>query len=188
MSHERIKRPFGEGLFDFILWSIRCGIRKLLHAIVCAISPKPPRGTPPTPQQQSKFLNAFPNLKTWSITGPATGSYNCIAWSVGISNQWIWPGNTVQDFDAFYASHGWTLSTNCNREFKRRKVALYANNSDPNDCTHGSRETHDCGWHESKCGGWERIMHVKTELEGGYYGNIIRCYEKADENANLDLC
>lgn len=34
----------------------------------------------------------------------------------------------------------------------------------------------------------ERIMHIKTELEGGSYGDIIRCYEKQDSSVNLDLC
>jgi hypothetical protein len=136
----------------------------------------------------------FPNLETWSVTGPPTGgssvpgSYNCIAWSLGITDDWVWPGRTVQDFDELYASYGWTVSQSCEREYRKRKVALYANNSDPDDCTHGSRETHDCGWHESKLGPSERIMHIKTELEGGEYGNIIKCYEKQDNGANLDLC
>ena len=134
------------------------------------------------------FESSFPNLETWSVTGPSTGDYNCIAWSVGITDQWIWPGNTVQDFDAFYEYHGWIPARNCRRGYKKRKVALYANNSDPNDCTHGSRETHDCGWHESKCGRSNRIMHIRTEMEGGYYGDIIRCYKKRYNTANRDLC
>ena len=95
------------------------------------MQPKPPKGMPPTPQQKAKFLKYFPNLKTWSVTGAATGSYNCVAWSVGITNQWLWPGSTVKDFDAFYAYHGWKVSTNGNREYMKRKVALYADNSDP---------------------------------------------------------
>jgi len=171
-----------------------CWLRKIIHLIVCVFGPKPPKGDPPTTKQKTRFQNWFPNLKTWSVTGPATGgywvsgSYNCIAWSVGVTDDWLWPGNTVQDFDAFYASYGWTISDSCERKYKKRKVALYAYNSDPNDCTHGSRETHDCSWHESKCGGAERIMHIKSELEGGDYGSIIRCYEKQDSKANLDLC
>ena len=171
----------------FFEW-LYCMLRRLIHFLVCYFGAKPPRGDPPTAEQESRFEEAFPNLETWSVTGPSTGQYNCIAWSVGITDEWIWPGNTVQDFDEFYALHGWTVSGNCEREYKKRKVALFANNSDPDDCTHGSRGTHDCGWHESKCGGWERIMHVKSEMENGYYGNIIRCYEKQDGGANLDLC
>ena len=176
------------GWFDDFIRRILCWWRKILHWIICTFGSKPPRGSPPTNEQKTRFVSSFPNLKTWSVTGPMTNQYNCIAWSVGITDQWLWPGNTVQDFDAFYRYYGWSVSNSCEREYKKRKVALYADNSDPDDCTHGSRETHDCGWHESKCGGWERIMHVKTEMEGGYYGDIIRCYEKHDERANLDLC
>jgi len=147
------------------------------HAIV-------PLGNPPTAAQRTKFLGAFPNLRNWNITDPTTGIYNCIAWSVGITIQWIWPGNTVAVFDTFYASHGWSPSADGRREYKKRKVALWADSS---GCTHGSRETHDCDWHESKCGGWERIMHDKFQMQGGSYGNIIKYYEKHDPNANLDL-
>ena len=79
------------------------------------------------------------------------------------------------------------VSSSGAREYKKRKVALWAMNSDPNDCQHGSRETVDCDWHESKCGGLERIVHDKRQMEGGDYGVIIKYYEKADPNANLDL-
>lgn len=76
--------------------------------------------------------------------------------------------------------------------------ALFGNNvaSDPcliqsnfygSDCQHGSRETHNCEWHESKCGPQERILHDKYQMQGGDYGNIIKYCEKADTNANLDL-
>ena len=147
------------------------------HAVV-------PLGEPPTSEQRTRFLGWFPNLRNFHITGPSTWTYNCIAWSVGITDEWIWPGNTVAVFDAFYASHGWTPSTNGKREYQKRKVALWADNS---GCQHGSRETYDCDWHESKCGSAERIMHDKFQMEGGGYGNIIKYYEKHDANSNLDL-
>lgn len=166
----------------------KCQLKKISHFWVCFFGPKPPKGNPPTAAQESTIEGYFPNLQTWSVTGEGTSSYNCIAWSVGITDQWLWPGNTVADFDAFYASYGWSVSANGIREYKKRKMALYANNSNPNDCTHGSRETHDCGWDESKLGSLERIMHIRSELKGEYYGNVIRYYEKQDDNANLDLC
>jgi hypothetical protein len=147
------------------------------HAVV-------PLGSSPTPTQKLKFLNWFPNLRNWQITAPATGTYNCISWSVGVTNQWLWPGNTVAAFDAFYISYGWTTSATGKREYQKRKVALWA---DASGCTHGSRETYDCDWHESKCGSAERIMHDKFQMQGGTYGNIIKYYEKYDPNVNLDL-
>ena len=180
-------------LKKFISW-FKCAIRKFIHLIICSFGSKPPKGDPPTTIQASTIESLFPNLQTWSVTGPATGgswvpgAYNCIAWTVGITDRWLWPGNTVAAFDTFYASYGWSVSANGNREYKKRKIALYANNSNPDDCTHGSREIHDCRWDESKLGGLERIMHIRTVLEGGSYGDGIRFYEKQDDNANLDLC
>jgi hypothetical protein len=152
------------------------------HENLC--HPVVPLGTPPSASVKEKFLKWFPNLRNFHITAPASVNYNCIAWSVGITNQWIWPGNTVAVFDKFYKSHGWKPSANGRREYQKRKVALWA---DTSGCTHGSRETYDCDWHESKCGSAERIMHDKFQMQGGFYGKIIKYYEKYDPNANLDL-
>ena len=147
------------------------------HAIV-------PMGMPPTVAQENIFLNWFKNLRNFQITAPAAGAYNCISWSVGVTTEWLWPGSTVADFDAFYASYGWTPAANGKREYQKRKVALWAQGS---SCTHGSRETYDCEWHESKCGSAERIMHDKYQMQDGSYGKIIKYYEKYDPTANLDL-
>ncbi len=181
-------KGIGKGIYDFFIWFSSCGVRKVLHWFLCTSGKKPPLGRRPSSEEKKEYEGsaAFPNLKTWSVTGESDGQYNCIAWSLGITNAFIWPGYTVKDFDAFYAKHGRKVSSNCDREYKKRKVALYGAN--PGDCRHASRETHDCGWHESKLGGGIRIMHNKKELEGGQWGNILRCYEKQDQNANLDLC
>jgi predicted lipoprotein with Yx(FWY)xxD motif len=147
------------------------------HAVV-------PLGVMPSAAKKEQFLGYFPYLRNWHITAPATGTYNCISWSVGITDQWLWPGSSVAAFDAFYASYGWSSSSNGNREHQKRKIALWAENS---SCTHGSRETYDCNWHESKCGSLDRIMHDRFQMQGGSYGKIIKYYEKYDPNANLDL-
>ena len=152
------------------------------HENLC--HPVVPLGAPPTASEKTKFLGWFPNLHNFHITAPATYNYNCISWSVGVTNQWLWPGNTVTAFDAFYASYGWVPSTSGEREYQKRKVALWA---DASGCTHGSRETYNCDWHESKCGPAERIMHDKFQMQDGVYGKIIKYYEKYDPNANLDL-
>jgi len=143
-----------------------------------------PLGRNPTPAENAKFLGWFPNLRNWKITAPSSGIYNCISWSVGVTNDWLWPGSTIAAFDAFYASYGWAPSASGNREYHKRKIALWA---DASGCTHGSPETYDCDWHESKCGSAERIMHDKFQMQYGVYGNIVKYYEKFDANANLDL-
>ena len=144
----------------------------------------PPIGTTPTAAQKTTFLGYFPNLRVWNVTAPSTRSYNCISWTVGVTNVWLWPGSSVAAFDTFYAGYGWSPSSNGNREYRKRKIALWAIGS---ACQHGSLEYTACDWHESKCGSLERIIHDKYQMQGGSYGNIIKYYEKYDANANLDL-
>lgn len=52
---------------------------------------------------------SFPNLKAENFVGigPSAERYNCIAWTVGVRNEWIWPGTKVSDFDALYGRHGY---------------------------------------------------------------------------------
>lgn len=180
--------PFGK-LLTWRPWLLR----RLIRYLICRFGRKPPEGRHPTAAQESRIKRLFPDLRLWSVTGQATGphwepkSYNCIAWSVGITDDWIWPGDKVKDFDEFYSLHGWTLSESGRRRYKGRKIALYAKGAGPSDCTHASLETHDCCWDESKLGAFERIMHRRHEMEFGFYGNVIRYYEKSDDSANLDL-
>jgi hypothetical protein len=149
----------------------------LVHAVT-------PIGTTPTASQKQAFLDAFPSLRVFKITAPWSYVYNCISWTVGVTNDWLWPGSTVAAFDQFYGSYGWSTSSNGNREYKKRKIALWAQNS---SCTHGSLQYTGCDWHESKCGSMERIIHDKFQMQGGSYGKVIKYYEKSDPNANLDL-
>jgi len=153
----------------------------------------PPAGRTPTPDEASAFQSWWPNLRNFNITEDANlnTAYNCIAWSVGVTDQAFWPGDEVSAFDTFYASYGWVPSANGHREFGKRKIALWAaidNNGHIVYCTHASRETRDCEWHESKCGYFMgRIMHDRYQMQGGYYGQMVRFYEKAEPGANVDL-
>ena len=63
---------------------------------------------PLTPAEQQRFKGYFPSLDVTraGATDNATHVYNCIAWTVGITNAWIWPGPTLASFDAFYSRHG----------------------------------------------------------------------------------
>ncbi|MBM3240488.1 RHS repeat-associated core domain-containing protein [Candidatus Poribacteria bacterium] len=161
---------------------------------------KPPQGRDPTNAEREDAERKYPNLKwgEWSITGERTREYNCIAWSCGILDRWVWDevdqqteggnGNRtveVEDFDGFYKKKGYQESKNCDPECKKRKIALFVKNGNP---THAARETADSGWWESKRGSNVRIMHRLSQLEGRVYGNVKKCYEIKDENANLALC
>ncbi|HME00025.1 MAG TPA: RHS repeat-associated core domain-containing protein [Terriglobia bacterium] len=177
----------------------------------------------PAPQGQQIDCDSvvpalFPNLKAgeWSITGPAIPEYNCIAWSVGVTNQWVWPGNTEAVFDKLYKEGltvtprnragqpigrpvqiggGYKDSDNCDPECHKRKVALFVDEAGVP--THAAREVEDGGVWESKLGSLCRIKHKLTQLEGATqkgrppgtaYGKVKKCYEKDDPTANQALC
>jgi hypothetical protein len=59
-----------------------------------------------TGTEKHRFLGFLPNFDVDNaiVTGEVSIVYNCIAWTVGIANRRIWPGNSLADFDSFY--HG----------------------------------------------------------------------------------
>jgi hypothetical protein len=107
------------------------------------------------------------------VTGNPTNRYNCLAWTLGISTNWIWPWGarnaTKAEFDAFYYSCGFNPSSS-------GPIAVFGLNV--NEMTHGSVSGggHGPRW-ESKCGAWLRIQHGLAEMEGGFlYGNVLGFY------------
>lgn len=160
-----------------------------------------------SPSQRSILENAFASLVRceWSITDSTDTSpyYNCIAWSVGETNNWYvrtelnrlhpydtpidsppW-GNgdnnlTTTELDAFYDDKGYVPSSIQPPSAPTGDVVImyYLGSSG----VHAARKTScSCGsgrWimYESKLGESERIEHVWNQLEAGY-GSPIRYYK-----------
>jgi hypothetical protein len=162
-------------------------------------------GWQPDASRRLTLQGWFPNLVgcEWSVTYEATWSFNCIAWSVEIKNQWIWDevdefyGDNdeifeTSDFDAFYYEYGYTVTSNVHEaEILLYKDPTQAKPYNPEGITHGARVTGsdvtegcDCGagkWimFESKCGGAERLEHRRYQLNSpGVYGTPYRYYKK----------
>jgi hypothetical protein len=59
---------------------------------------------PMTSAEKQRFRGYFANLDVDRavVTGGASTVYNCISWTVGITNRWLWPGNSLANFDTFY--------------------------------------------------------------------------------------
>ena len=57
-----------------------------------------------TTAETARFKGYFPklNVSRAVVTGASTKGYNCIAWTVGVTTRWIWPGAHISDFDRFY--------------------------------------------------------------------------------------
>lgn len=123
-----------------------------------------------TAAEKVSFHNDFPLLDVdfTIVTGEPTGVYNCISWTVGVTNLWHWPGSTLANFDTFYNQFGLIRKT-------KGHVAAWGHAD--NNMTHGciSGPTHGPCW-ESKCGSWARIQHCLNELNGPVYGHVIAYY------------
>jgi hypothetical protein len=133
----------------------------------------------------------FPGLRTsaYRATSPFDWRYNCIAWAVGETNQWLWPGppdrsdwptgipyvETIEAFEALFVLFGFSP---CQSEFHEdgiEKVALFA--SDANAPTHAARQFPNGKW-TSKLGMAEDIEHELRALEGALYGRVVRIYRR----------
>jgi hypothetical protein len=141
----------------------------------------------PTAAEKTDASAKYPNLVDgdWCVTGSATPTYNCIAWTIGVTSRWVWnevdtagDGDgvvSIADFDAFYGARG--LRPVVGATPAHPEVALFANSSGP---THAARiSSSTCPgaiMFESKRGQNVRILHVVTQLEGGIYGNIVKFY------------
>jgi hypothetical protein len=132
---------------------------------------------------------SFPYLGTkFEVLAPRTKVYNCIAWSVGIRNRWVWPGVTISAFDQLYGSHGFRrvrtgrLSKSDYRPVPGiQKIVLYAivYKNGKVKCTHGARQLPDGTW-TSKLGKLPLIRHLTPQaLNGPSYGRPIAVYVKS---------
>src|SRR5438477_8321675 len=67
-----------------------------------------------TPQEKATFKGWFPRLDVNAavVTGEVSRVYNCISWTVEVTNRWLWPGASLADFDTFYRQFGFARSGN----------------------------------------------------------------------------
>ncbi len=128
---------------------------------------------PMAPAEKQRFRGYFPNLNVDAavVTGDATNVYNCISWTVGVTDRWLWPGPTIQQFDTFYRQFGYVRAGN-------GPIAAWGNST--SNLTHASISGpgHGPRW-ESKCGSDLRIQHGLGELEGSSYGQVLAFYARS---------
>jgi hypothetical protein len=126
----------------------------------------------------------FPRLgNNYVVRGPSTRDYNCIGWTVGITNLWLWPGDRLTDFDRFYAAWGYVRQQGLNLavENGKEKIVLMAilnKDATINKVTHGVVQHKDGTW-SSKLGGMALIQHSNLEvLRGRAYGTPVAVYTR----------
>lgn len=123
-----------------------------------------------TPAEKQRFRVYFPalNVDQAVVTAEVSKVYNCLSWTLGITNRWIWPGGTIQAFDALYNGAGFV---------RAGTGPIAAWGSSLTQMTHGciSGTGHGPRW-ESKCGADLRIQHGLNELVGASYGRVLAFY------------
>lgn len=128
---------------------------------------------PMTPAEKQRFRGYFPSLDVDRavVTGEVSTMYNCISWTVGITNRWLWPGNSLANFDIFYRNFGFIRSSD-------GSIAAWGLSA--SNLTHGSVSGpgHGPRW-ESKCGGDLRIQHGLNELISSSYGRVLAFYRRS---------
>ena len=116
-------------------------------------------------------------------TGPEDqkeGNYNCIAWSIGETKRWVWPGKSVKSFDQMYAQKGYQRLKvrDYSKVTGHEKVVLYGRltESGQMEVTHAARQMPN-GTYTSKLGAGCLIVHATPEaLTGPSYGEPIAVY------------
>lgn len=145
----------------------------------------------------SNITNIFKNLKSDDAiqSAPATGIYNCIAWSGGIYNDWCWPlsdfsshnySDALGAFDLFYGSErydGCQKFTRVGANENNSVIDLWGiRHADGSiEYTHASvrngadANIHGYDW-ESKPGSLMRTFHPRYSLNGTNYGEVVEHY------------
>lgn len=128
---------------------------------------------PMTPAEKQRFRGYFPSLDVDRavVTGKISSVYNCVSWTVGLTDRWLWPGGAIANFDTLYRGFGYVRAND---------GPLAAWGLSTSNMTHGSISGpgHGPRW-ESKCGGDLRIQHGLNELAGSGYGRVLAFYRKS---------
>jgi hypothetical protein len=125
----------------------------------------------------------FPNLAAdgHRVTSESTNKYNCIAWAIGITDQWLWPDDdarstwpadlpkeeTIDAFVSLFIRYGFDVCESVEMEVGFEKIVLYTLQQIPQ---HAARLL-DSGRWTSKLGRYIDIEHSLRGLEGDFYGS-----------------
>jgi hypothetical protein len=134
---------------------------------------------------------SFPHLgKRFEVLGPATRRYNCIAWSLNVTSDWIWPGDQVRDFDRLNGQRGYQRINGLDfvRVRGTDRIVLYGKRSRGRlVATHQARQLADGSW-SSKLGALPLIRHIQPEdLNGDVYGLPIAVYARQRQSGDRSL-
>jgi len=124
----------------------------------------------------------LPHLsRNYEVLRPGTSTFNCIAWSLGVTRKWLWPGDSIKAFDQLNARYGFHKLSHMDFRLQPgvEKVVLYGKTV--NGClvaTHQARQRADGTW-TSKLGKLAVIRHASPDaLDGPDYGRPVAVYAR----------
>jgi hypothetical protein len=125
---------------------------------------------------------SFPKLGSkYEVLGPATPKYNCIAWSLGVTTRWVWPGTSMSSFDDLDSQYGFRRVKKMDYSVQTgiEKVVLYGKWTNGKfEATHQCKQMSDGTW-TSKLGKMALIRHASPEsLDGPDYGVPVAVYTR----------
>jgi hypothetical protein len=157
-----------------------------------------------SPQKIQHLINIFPGLSAdsdFKLTSWEDDNYNCIAWSLILTNIWFWPSNPRLDgthwpihcprsealtaFSCVYTAKGYVSCTDDSFEEGFQKIALYEKGG---LCTHAARQKSDGYW-TSKIGNMQDIQHGDPYvLQGTTYGQVAQLMKRPNSDFKLAKC
>lgn len=154
-----------------------------------------PFDTDKSPEERARVKGNgkdFPRLgDDFEVLSGSSKSFNCIAWSCGNTQEWIWPAQpgapgSLAAFDSLYGKLGYRRATGL--DFRRQpgvdKLVLYGRvQNGQMACTHAARQSADGTW-TSKLGKLPLIRHRTPDaLSGPEYGQPVAVYVRARKAA-----
>lgn len=139
--------------------------------------------------ERSSVDSAFEGLRgEFQVSGKSTRTYNCIAWSLGITSRWINPGKSWAECDKINSTNGGYKRMN-GLDFSLvkgyEKIVLYGkvdSQGRVTEFTHQARQLSDGTW-TSKLGGMAEIRHATPDTVGGSsYGRPVAVYYRYNPN------
>jgi hypothetical protein len=138
-----------------------------------------------TPDFLTMYKTSFPNVPI-EIAGRRTKAYNCIAYSIGVTDRWVW--NEVDlnengeasfsEFVKFYYMHGYKPTSDA----EKAAIAMYGETNGLQVAVRHAARKVGKFW-ESKMGQGDTLRHREAEVfNGTSYGSLIMYFEKYKED------
>lgn len=127
----------------------------------------------------------LPKIKSagYKVTSPESKEYNCVAWTIGRNDIWIWPhprffwpenircDDKLPSFIEFYQAFEYSTCNDDKLEVGYEKIAIYIH-PDTNNVTHAAKQMSSGKW-TSKLGPYKDIEHNTFDsLTGNDFGIV----------------